>query len=162
MYIIIYPFLFQTFRMSSSMLLAYIVHLISSRSASTLIYQIHMYKYSSLNVESHSLHDPPQVPHFNIPPSVLVYHNILQSFTSSTAACNIYTPQWIIQNHFLKPNQLNSINMSKEDNDNIPNRGRSTSVTSETNSYVDHSIAASTFGPLPQNTTTSRIGQRKL
>ena len=39
--------------------------------------------------------------------------------------------------------------MSKKDNDNIPNRGRSTSVTSETNSYVDHSIAASTFGAPP-------------
>jgi len=67
-----------------------------------------------------------------------------QSFTS-TAACNIYTPQWIIKTHDLKPNQLNFINMSKKDTDNIPNRGCTTLDTSETNAYLDHSIAA-TFG----------------
>jgi len=67
-----------------------------------------------------------------------------QSFTS-TAACNIFTPQRIIKTHDLKPNQLNFINMSKKDTDNIPNRGRTNLDTSETNAYLDHSIAA-TFG----------------
>jgi len=73
-----------------------------------------------------------------------------QSFTF-TAACNIYTPQWIIKTHDIKPNQLNFINMTKIDNDNIPNRGRSYTLdTSETNAYLDHSIAAATLGAPPE------------
>ena len=42
--------------------------------------------------------------------------------------------------------------MSKKDDDNIPNSGRSTLITFETNAYLDHSIAAPTFGaPLEEH-----------
>jgi len=81
---------------------------------------------------------------------LLVSHNMQQSFTS-TAACNIYTPQWFIKTYDLEPNQLNFINMrSKKDTDDIPNRGR-TSEKSETNAYMDHSIAAAFGAPEEQD-----------